>query len=475
MKIDPMKIPDTGGKPTRRSTGEKEITISTDDKFTSTGDTGKPGIIDSKTAASILAQKKGEDYKILWSFKPEEKKYFKKDSPSMREFIEKFGSKQDHVDYVNSLGTPYFEESGVSTTPTPSRDGKGIIIATNHGDIYCVGKDGKPVWKKEASKDESAEIEGINQSPTGDIIFKDAGYLYRLDHDTMEVKPFESVGERQGIYYSVGSDGTIYRGTWENRKEDGVYALNPDDTVKWKFPTPKMPIKGKPVEGPDGKICFHTWDGEVFMLSSDGKKSAHTKLKGRTASWNPVFSPDGERMYMGFKDGSVACVSTKDGKTGWIKSMGVETDEQYMSVGNDGTLYVAGSKGKLVTFDTDGKKKWEYHSSGDIKTDPIVSKSGYVYQVCGDGSLHCIDKNGDARWIAKITAQYAPPPYVDDDDTLYVATKSGSLQAIKSNTIEDIAKRAFEGQEGKEKSVPTIEIGEGFVMIGGVKLSIKRS
>ncbi|MCD4782805.1 MAG: PQQ-binding-like beta-propeller repeat protein [Candidatus Eremiobacteraeota bacterium] len=478
MKIDPAKIADTGGKITKRSAGEKEITISTDDKFTSTGNTDKPGIIDRKTAASVvLARTKMRNYKVLWSFKPEKKKYIRKENPDTRkayeQLYEQTGDKKALQDYLDSIGKPYFNESRVSTTPAPAKDGKGLIIATNNKDMYCVGEDGKPVWKKEISNEDYVNIGKVCQSPTCDILFKMKGDLHRLDPDTMKVEPFKSIEERQGSFYSVGSDGTIYQGTRDKKRQNCVYALNPDDTVKWRFHTPGNAIKGKPVEGPDGKVCFHTWNGEIFVISADGKKSAHTKLEGKTASWNPVFSPDGERVYMGLKDGSVASISAKDGSTEWIKSMGMETGEQHMSVGNDGTLYVAGLKGKLVAFDPDGREKWEYRSSGDMMTCPIVSKSGDVYQVSGDESLHCIDNRGVAKWIAKITAQYAPPPYVDDDDTLYVVTKSGCLQAIKSSTIEEIAERAAEGQEGEGKSVPTIEIGEGFVTIGGVKLSIK--
>lgn len=480
MKIDPTKIADTGGKITRHSTGEKEITIPTDDKFTSTGDTGKPGIIDRKTAASaVLARKKMGDYKVLWSFKPEKKKYIRKENPDIRKTYEKIyeqtGDKKALQIYLDSIGKPYFNESRVSTTPALTKDGKGLIIATNNKDIYCVGEDGKPVWKKEISNEDYVSIERVCQSPTGDILFKMKGDLHRLDPDTMEVKPFKSIKERRGSFYGVGSDGTIYQGTRDKKRENCVYALNPDDTVKWRFPLKGTAIKGKPIEGPDGKLCFHTWNGEVFVISTDGKKSAHTKLDGRTASWNPVFSPKGDSVYMGLKDGSVACISTKDGSTKWKKSMGMETGEQHISVGNDGTLYVAGLKGKLVAYDPDGREKWEYRSDGDMMTDPIVSKSGNVYQVSGDESLHCIDKTGVAKWVAKITAKYAPPPYVDDDNTLYVVTKSGSLQAIKSSAIDEILKKAVEGQEGKEKSIPTIEIGEGFVSIGGVKLPIKRS
>jgi len=64
---------------------------------------------------------------------------------------------------------------------------------------------------------------------------------------------------------AIGSDGTIYVGS---DKED-VFALNPDGTIKWVFPT-RGPVRSSPALASDGTIFIGSNDSRLYALNSDG-------------------------------------------------------------------------------------------------------------------------------------------------------------------------------------------------------------
>jgi outer membrane protein assembly factor BamB len=64
---------------------------------------------------------------------------------------------------------------------------------------------------------------------------------------------------------AIGGDGTIYVGSNDNN----LYAINPDGTEKWSYPT-GSDVNSPPAVGSDGTIYFGSHDNKVYALNPDG-------------------------------------------------------------------------------------------------------------------------------------------------------------------------------------------------------------
>jgi len=84
----------------------------------------------------------------------------------------------------------------------------------------------------------------------------------------------------------VGEDGTIYVGF-----DEGLFAVNPDGSVAWKFSTGRRRIYSPPAIGHDGTIYFgaaRRTDGMFFAVDADGKLVWSTPIEGRLVNTAPV-------------------------------------------------------------------------------------------------------------------------------------------------------------------------------------------
>lgn len=63
---------------------------------------------------------------------------------------------------------------------------------------------------------------------------------------------------------AIGTDGTIYVGSWNNN----LYAINPDGTKNWQFPTLGR-IESSPTIALDGTIYIGSDDSRLYAIYSD--------------------------------------------------------------------------------------------------------------------------------------------------------------------------------------------------------------
>jgi len=61
---------------------------------------------------------------------------------------------------------------------------------------------------------------------------------------------------------AIGSDGTIYVGSWD----DNLYAINPDGSKKWAFKTGSY-VSSSPAIGSDGTIYVGSWNDTLYAIS----------------------------------------------------------------------------------------------------------------------------------------------------------------------------------------------------------------
>jgi outer membrane protein assembly factor BamB len=124
---------------------------------------------------------------------------------------------------------------------------------------------------------------------------------------------------------SIGSDGTIYFGSWDNK----FYALYPNGTQKWNFTTGDW-IDSSPAIDPDGIIYVGSNDNKLYAINPDG-----------TQRWN---------------------FTTSDGV--WTSSP---------TIGSDGTIYIGSEDYKLFAINPNGTEKWNFTTGLVVFSSPVIS------------------------------------------------------------------------------------------------------
>src|SRR5208282_2880508 len=259
--------------------------------------------------------------------------------------------------------------SGFGSPPAIGPDGT-IYASGGCGDFYAVNPDGSQKWKTNI---------GGNSNQSSPAVVAD-GTIYVAS----------STVPSGGSPCGFGLSGTFY-------------ALNPDGSQKWNFPTSR-PIYSSPAIGADGTIYFASNDGTFYALNPDGTQKWNFTL---TTLSNATVGPD---------------------------SAGVSTP----AIGTDGTIYVGcNSSGAspvpplsvYYALNPNGTQKWKfdmlmfgnvsYVKSAAIEADGTI----YVGTVTSPpgGYLVAIKPDGTLRWTAG-NAPFSGSPAIGADGTVYDST-----------------------------------------------------
>lgn len=157
---------------------------------------------------------------------------------------------------------------------------------------------------------------------------------------------------------AIGEDGTIYVGVDPYGASMGMtqvvivgnsfYAVNPDGTRKWQFPT-NDGVETSPGIGPDGTIYFGSYDSTIYAVTDGGTEGI---LK-----WS-------------YKTGGVVDASP--------------------AIGADGTMYIGSRDSTLYAFNPDGSIRWTYKAGDGIESSVTIAGDGTIYFGCFDGKLYAL-------------------------------------------------------------------------------------
>ena len=188
----------------------------------------------------------------------------------------------------------------------------------------------------------------------------------------------------------IGSDGTVYIGSGDNK----LYALNPDGTLKWSFPTESAVYTA--AIAPDGTIYFCTLCGldftEFYALDPDGtlKWSYPTNLC--VPAW-PMIGPDGTIYFRAWADDNLYALDP-DGTLKWsYPSDGPSTSP---AIDSGGTIYL-GNWYNLCALDPDGTLKWSYPTNQQIGNPPAIGPDGTIY-LADQENLYALNLDGTLKW-----------------------------------------------------------------------------
>jgi outer membrane protein assembly factor BamB len=261
---------------------------------------------------------------------------------------------------------------------------------------------------------------------------------------------------------AVGSDGTIYIGTgvnWTGPASDGLYAIRPDGSLRWKRNL------GRAVHS---SVALDREDNLYFLAgNADNPDRMDAAVLSYDSSGNPRWTSEAIGWMVpvpltGFtpaiaSDGSVyACgryslfALNKDGTRKWRfdfplrdthMSSGeiITTGSHYSApiVGPDGIIYVntlAGGHGQVAVeggvfaFDPNGTLKWRTHDTGGTAA-PVIGADGTVYAAIGgygDADIPKIlairPEDGTIKWSVETGLWIQASPSIGPDGTLYAGT-----------------------------------------------------
>ncbi|MCK5559421.1 MAG: PQQ-binding-like beta-propeller repeat protein [Thermoplasmata archaeon] len=226
---------------------------------------------------------------------------------------------------------------------------------------------------------------------------------------------------------SIGSDGTIYVGSYDYK----LYAINPDGTEKWNFKTGNQ-IRSSPGIGSDGTIYIGSDDHKLYAINPDGSAKWNFATGGKI--WSaPAIGSDGT-IYVGSHDYKLYAIYP-NGSEKWSFTAGSELWISSPAIGADGTIYV-GSKdldNKLYAINPDGSEKWSFKTGYGLCSSPAIGSDGTIFVGSQDDKFYAIHPNGTEKWSFMANADVASSPAIGPDGTVYVGSDDGNLYAIGKN------------------------------------------
>jgi outer membrane protein assembly factor BamB len=87
---------------------------------------------------------------------------------------------------------------------------------------------------------------------------------------------------------SIGSDGTIYVGSWDNK----LHAITSGGDFKWSFTTGNW-VQSYPAIAADGTVIFGSLDGKLYAVNKNGSLK-RTYTTGGIVNTSPAIGRDGQ-------------------------------------------------------------------------------------------------------------------------------------------------------------------------------------
>jgi len=242
----------------------------------------------------------------------------------------------------------------------------------------------------------------------------DARHTGRSPYDTSHVDgtvkwSFET-GDGIESSPAIGSDGTVYVGSWDNN----LYAINPDGTEKWHFTTGGL-VRSSPAIGADGTI---------YVGSAEDSVVNGINYHGTCVLY--AVNPDGTQKWRFVTGGDIWGVFCSP------------------AIGSDGTIYYGsgdynlsrGGGTRLYAFNPNGTEKWSFDAGNDVTSSPAVGLDGIIYVGSGSGNLHAINPNGTEKWHFTTGSFVESSPTIGMDGTIYVGSSDDRLYAVNPNGTE---------------------------------------
>jgi outer membrane protein assembly factor BamB len=319
----------------------------------------------------------------------------------------------------------------IVSSPAVAADGS-VLVGSQDGKLYAIGPDGTLKWAY----------------ATGDIIFSspavahdgtiyigsDDDHLYAIVPGTAKPRWIMQMGscpQRVGIGPeasrcdvdagpTVGPDGVIYTGG------DGIYAINPDGTLRWRFATGGH-VSSAPAVLPDGTVVAGSQDDLVYAIAPNGQKRWDFRA-GADVEAAPAIGDDGT-IYVGSDDHKLYALGV-DGTLRWAFTTGADVRSS-AAIGN-GIIYVGSFDAQLYAIRLDGTLAWTFRTGDRIVSSPLVDARGAILFGSQDDRLYCLEPDGHLRWSVELGGDVDSSPTLTADGTIFVGADDRKLYALRA-------------------------------------------
>jgi outer membrane protein assembly factor BamB len=324
----------------------------------------------------------------------------------------------------------YETRGPITSSPALGPDGT-ILVGSHDDELHVVSRDGKALWR----------------FATGDLIFSSPavfrGSIAYIGSDDDHLYALDLAGRRALWRYRVGScpqtgvgphtsrcdvdagptigtNGIIYTGG------DAIYAINPDGTLRWRYPTGGH-VSSAPALLPDGTVVAGSQDNLVYAIGPDGTKRWDFRA-GNDVESAPAVADDGT-IYVGSDDEKLYALSPT-GQLLWAFNTGGDIRAS-PAVGLDGTIYVGAFDAQMYAIRKDGTLAWTFRTGDRIVSSALVDPDGTILFGSQDDRLYALDSKGLHRWSVELDGDVDSSPVIAADGTIYVGSDDRKLYALR--------------------------------------------
>ncbi len=323
--------------------------------------------------------------------------------------------------------------TGQAIVGSPTVGPDGTIYATSHdGELYALDPSGVEKWSF-ATGDRIWSTPAVTEDG---IVYtgSDDDHLYAVDaasgtlrwkYRVGQCEPptgFGPVGARCDVDGgpTIGPDGTIYTGG------DGVYAVWPDGTLRWKFATAEH-VSTAPALSPSGMVYAGCLDDALYAIRPDGTKAWEFRTRGDVES-APTLADDGT-IYFGSDDDAVYALAPT-GRLLW-KVITLGDVRGSPALGADGTLYVGSHDSKLYAIAPDGHVEWQFAAADRIQGSPAVAANGTILFGSQDDHVYAVSPAGELLWYLAFDGDVDTTPTISTAGVVYAGSDDHTLRAFQ--------------------------------------------
>ncbi|MEO0115797.1 MAG: PQQ-binding-like beta-propeller repeat protein [candidate division WOR-3 bacterium] len=306
---------------------------------------------------------------------------------------------------VIASDTHTFTTEGEKLIKAQAKDTDGKLSEWSEAKIFFATRDEASIRRRFVETDEDGDSAEFISTPAinddGTIyVGCSFGHLHAIDSTGMPIAKYSHPEEAEFISSpAIGPDGTIYVGS-----EDGLYAFNPNLSVRWRFPTGGEVISS-PAIGADGTIYVLSDDGNLYAISSLGQEL------WRAATTGGHSSP---------------------------------------AIGLDSSVYFGSDNGFLFCYRNNGTQKWSFNAGSPINTSPALDREGRIYFGTEERGVFCLDSTGNQLW--RFPTANTSSPVLDDNGNIYFGTENGNLISLSPSGGE----RWVFSRAGRNVSTPAV-------------------
>ena len=344
--------------------------------------------------------------------------------------------------------------SGNAGAPPPNSviiGSNGVIYVGSDEGITALNPDGSELWKEDYNSVQGPALSNDEKV----IYFAGQSFIGALNSvNGAEIWEFQ-VGSDALFGPTIGSDGTIYQGSWDHY----FYAINPNGTLKWKYETSGCVSYPASIDssgfiylgggdahcGEDGKVYSFTPSGELRWTYDTGVMRVGT----------PVISGDGNIILAAapylivlFPDGTLDWkLGPSDSGAGSGQSCGLPPLPPCQGgvmpelsgiispvIGPDGMIYAGNSAGLISAVNPSTREvEWDYSTSGvGLPSFPVADKDGTIYFGSINGNMYAVDNAGVLKWVYETGGGISEAsPAMGSDGTLYFTSNDGYLYSLQ--------------------------------------------